>query len=441
MLYVNFPRPTKLTDPIRAEISSLRKELEAEIPAISRYLHLQEDEALQQSIGLLRSTQAWAMKIGGQRESLDEFFGSVLEHVFSIVKLDGQRGFGTVHLYHAGDDVLVRVAQSGKVPIGLHATQSVARGEGIISWVALRQRALLIKDLRISDFESIYFNPQGERIESASTLTVPLIVEKDLVGVLSLESVDPGKFTESHVRTILFAASSAGLAARLYMRMAASLKAANMNSELLKRFCAPLGSPHAKQEALDELARIACDSLDARRCDIWGLDSVRRQFNKLGATHSLVNGSLPRGNGWSAYMCRTQQAVWMRHTGRATGPEVSYWNSVLRIWGSTPDSLAVPDSVNPEDQKEEFKYQLGIPIIDGQVSIGVAWVKYKDERPRPTHEQMRLAERLAESVGRVLKYRELLNYSEEPDSPSPSPIPATSAAEQEEPVGAEVALH
>ena len=93
----------------------------------------------------------------------------------------------------------------------------VRLGQGVVGQAALQRRSLLIDD--VSTFPQ-YVNANAN---VRSELAVPLIVKNKVIGVLDLESEQPGFFTHEHQRLLELTASRMSSAienARLYTRVA-----------------------------------------------------------------------------------------------------------------------------------------------------------------------------------------------------------------------------
>jgi GAF domain-containing protein/transcriptional regulator with XRE-family HTH domain len=405
VLFVNFSEPTGFSIDLRRKLEALRDTLAGEVPAITRMLRIDDAPTLQQTIALLQPIQDWIAKIGIQNQTLTQYLESVLGDVMAVLKMDGREGFGTIHLYRSDRSDLALAAYRGAIDkIDLAKVQSVVRGEGTISWVALRQRAIVIGDLKTSPFRAIYRSLR-DRDDILSALAVPMMVGDTLMGVLNLESELPNRFESRHVRALWYAAGSAGVAARLYREASNSRKLANMQAELLHWFCLAVATKEWQEKALTALAETACCSLDAQQCDLWMFDPTQSPaFCPLGASQSFKIDRGPREKGWSEYVCRSRCAVWISDIRTSGSLDVSFWNSRMKAWERTAPRPGTPESANPQVLKMEFLSELGIPIVYEQECVGVAWLKFNTfDHVRPGQAEMLLAEGFAESAGRVFK--------------------------------------
>ena len=120
----------------------------------------------------------------------------ILERAFVPLDSDSRRWCGTIHLL--GDDgrTLELAASVGDFQRPATTSHRIDKGEGVISWVALRQQAVHIRDLRDSPFRPLHI----EYLKDVrSQLVVPLLAQKRLLGTLSLETTEPDAFHTQHV--------------------------------------------------------------------------------------------------------------------------------------------------------------------------------------------------------------------------------------------------
>lgn len=123
---------------------------------------------------------------------------------FSILRLDPERNA----LYHFFDMVFdQRVKQRGLIPLG----------KGICGIAASQKASLLVPDVS-KDRRYVNVNPA-----TRSELTVPLVVQDQVIGVLDLESTRKGFFTPEHQQMMELLAPQIAIAlenARLYEKLA-----------------------------------------------------------------------------------------------------------------------------------------------------------------------------------------------------------------------------
>jgi len=102
-------------------------------------------------------------------------------------------------------------------------------GKGVVGQVALTRQPILLNDVKSADFY-IDANP-----DVCSELAVPLIAKNRLIGVMDLESVEPGYFTPEHMRVLTMTASRIAQAienARLYARVSRQAQTLEVQNEI-----------------------------------------------------------------------------------------------------------------------------------------------------------------------------------------------------------------
>jgi len=189
VLFVNFRTTTDFSPTLKQHLRDLWKALIKELPAIEKALSLQDAPILQQAMTMLRPVQDWAaagITQGGN--ALRHYFESTLDAAMAAVCMSIADGVGTIHLYDAENERLELAAYRGSVneeKLKSATVQMVSKGEGIISWVALRERAIVISDLADdrNPFRKLHV---PIRDDVRSEIAVPMLAGT-LVGVLNLE--------------------------------------------------------------------------------------------------------------------------------------------------------------------------------------------------------------------------------------------------------------
>jgi transcriptional regulator with XRE-family HTH domain/GAF domain-containing protein len=412
VLFVNFRVRTQY-DSVREQLRELREALATETPAVAEALRRQDAPILQQVLRLLEPAQEWPTAgIREDDDALKQYFESILDTAMEAAGAKTSESIGTIHLYDAENDILRLAACRGSIDpgkIGNANVLDVSKGQGIITWVALKRRAVVIPDLGKSDFSKIsVLIRDGVRSEIA----VPMIAG-GLTGVLNLESIKPGCFSEKHVRSLWYAANNAAVAARLYRQAITNRRLARLNGDLVSWCSNAIVRMHSKQsEPIAELSEIARASLGASHCGIWRFDAnVPERFYGPGASYDVDSKTPPRKGGWSDYVCRAKCAVWIT----IPIPELpavpsrfrfdfAFWDGRRQSWSKIPPKSGTPDSVNQRVITQDVRSELGIPILSENECVGVAWLKFgAGDHARVGTEDMLLATQFAEGVGRVLK--------------------------------------
>jgi sigma-B regulation protein RsbU (phosphoserine phosphatase) len=107
--------------------------------------------------------------------------------------------FFTVLLWSESENVL-RPAFALKFGQCVDIEGSISLGEGLTGVAAAQRRPVRVADLRC---DSRSRRASGATMDVRSKLTIPLVFQERLVGVLDLESLEPGLFTEDHEHLLL----------------------------------------------------------------------------------------------------------------------------------------------------------------------------------------------------------------------------------------------
>ena len=127
----------------------------------------------------------------------DRLFDRLLDQVRRAIPYEN----ATLFLVNREEQRLVEVARKGET-VDLIGGVKFDFGFGFSSWVAKQQKPILLSELH-----------RGKRIdgpEVGSFLSVPLIVQGELTGVLNMSHSRPKGFTEDHLRMAILVAGQAG---------------------------------------------------------------------------------------------------------------------------------------------------------------------------------------------------------------------------------------
>src|SRR5579872_3229011 len=129
----------------------------------------------------------------GSTLKLDE----VLKHLVDIIvrAISCQSAF--IYLYNKEKDRLILASTSEQYQ---HMTGKIemSLGEGIIGWVGLTLKSVILTDEAMRDPRFRYF-PDLEEEKFQSTMTVPIIgKERNLIGVIAMQAAPPHEFSEHH---------------------------------------------------------------------------------------------------------------------------------------------------------------------------------------------------------------------------------------------------
>ena len=129
----------------------------------------------------------------------DQLFDRLLDLLGQVIPYE----HATVFLVDSGSQRLSVVAQKGQV-IDLIGGVEFEYGEGFSSWVAKQQKPVLLTELH-----------RGRRVNGVSVgsfLSVPLIVQGELIGVMNLSHPKTKAFAEEHLRMLILVAGQSAAA-------------------------------------------------------------------------------------------------------------------------------------------------------------------------------------------------------------------------------------
>jgi GAF domain-containing protein len=405
-LFVNYNRKRTFGVGLKKQMRSLLKRLVPFLADLSQELRDQDAPSIQQMIGALRPAQELATIGFGDPDQLKKYFERILESAMDVANLSEANGIGTIHLYQKSTEMLSLETHRGTIKYMERANRhSVRDGQGVISWVVRRRRAVLINDVKSSPFfkKGVYV-PFRDNIRSE--LVVPMLAGETMLGVLNLESVDKDHFSNQDVRAIGYLANAAAVAARLSQEAATSSKLALLNKRLLDVLCGIPKTSQAVRSAIPEVAKLASDWLGGDRCVMWFYDPDRAQpFYDAGATDDTLQAKTdhPRLDGWSQYICRHKCYVWITNIANLPA-EALIWEHDNRTWRQPAEADQIPAELNHQVLVRGVPFHLGIPILvrEGDC-IGIAWVEF-DAPVQPLEESyMHLAEGFAGGAGLIME--------------------------------------
>jgi GAF domain-containing protein len=377
VFFLNFSRARKFDAAIKRELREfVDGGLAPLIGEITSELEQADARALAKSVRILSPDRTIAIQdVEMMSKGVTRYLESILRNTFDAFSMDPAVDIGSIYRFDPERRKLHRCALVGDVPNPAESDErTVAHGEGIVSWVALRQTGLLVSDLApgMSAFASIHMDiKKGMRSE----LAVPMILGEEVVGVICLESATAGKFTSEDVRPIWYAANRAAVACRFYEHL-------SLNRELL-RLCidATTGAADA-QGALDKLASQAVQHLSGSQCVIWRFDHAAGRFVEAGTSYENPNPPV-RHDGWSRYIIKHKCPVWLHGIVDGENFKAAYFENAA--WSDRAPGAGQPTQLNEMAIRAKSKCELGLPVRVGGDCIGVAWITYRHrERAIPT---------------------------------------------------------
>ncbi len=138
-----------------------------------------------------------------------------LEKMLCLLGIDEAKGLATIHGYHPESAALYFVAHAGDqgLPSAYRRQQRAFSGEGIVSWVAVHRRSLIINDVSDERFSSMLcrFHEHG-----GSESATPIFAGERLIGVLNFESYEGVEFSRWQMVNLSFVANQVGLAWQVF---------------------------------------------------------------------------------------------------------------------------------------------------------------------------------------------------------------------------------
>jgi GAF domain-containing protein len=407
VLFVNYKKSRRFDDVDREKVKGLLLRLVGDVPELREDLRASEMDAPVQAIRMFPPKHAGsATRNAGGEQRLPKDLESLLRLAVEALGLDAATTFGTVHLYNRDMGTLKLAAHCGEIKDMVEAEKSlsVLTGQGIISWVAIRRKAVLISDLDDSEFKRIHIRiNEGVRSEVA----IPIFDGKELLGVLNLESYRPGAFPRTCVRSLWFAVNRAAEAVRLSQQAKVNKRLMMLNKGLLELCAEAVGWEGVGNFSLDRLAELAAKELQAERCGIWRYSLQDFRFKIAGLSQQDFAPKPPRRGGWSDLIQNLELSVWIdiKEQGEGADFTVRYWNG--EGWVQPPPEQRVPEGINPSVEPG-VKSLLGIPIKVRKQRTGIAWLEYKSSPKAYTeYELMKLASGLAAYAGLVIEFSQV----------------------------------
>jgi serine phosphatase RsbU (regulator of sigma subunit)/GAF domain-containing protein len=375
ILFVNFREPTTFAEGLQLRMQRVMQDLGKHVSNIIEELATRRFPS-HQLVRILQATQQLvALGLHNPRDLLEEYFRLILDAAFDAFAFQPGEGLGTIHLFRPETRTLHLAAHRGCTAAPF-PVQSVDRGEGIISWVALMRRSIVINDLATSNFRDMHVSV---RKDLRSELAVPMLAGPELIGILNLECSRASAFDGENTRTIAYAASQAALAYRLYQQVRDNRDLAERTESLLQACHKATTHQGSVRSALNDLAKVACKFLEADKVDIWQYDPRQQRLTNAGASYSdfeLKTG--PRVAGWSHVVLQTKTPVWIGNIRNMGEFNVLYWDQESQSWQTKPPLEEPPREVNKRVVELDVHSALGIPILVRGECNGVAWLKYED---------------------------------------------------------------
>lgn len=204
-------------------------------------------------------------------------------------------------------------------------------GEGVTGIAAQRREAILVEDVA-HDAAYISAVPNVR-----SELAVPLVVKNKIIGVIDIESPEPGAFTEDHKRLLTLIASRMAIGienARLYTRSTRQARTLTLLNEIARELTSILNV----DELLKRIAELISRLIDYQMFSILllepGSEKLQHRFSLRFQENIHLKHDIPVGRGVVGYAALHKEAVLV--------PDVSKDPRYILLNPETMSELAVP---------------------------------------------------------------------------------------------------
>jgi len=389
VLFVNYSSEPEFPEQLKEPISGLFEQLNAE--ALPYFKSLYSNEQWGEELHRLPIALQKFLAARDKRSVVSALEGGltvIIDRILAVLDLDRQDTLGTIHIYEKETGTLMPAAKVTPNPIAELPLLRTSDGKGLITWAALRRCAVVVNDLRTSEFRHIY---HPIRTETRSELALPMMAGEDVVAVLNIESSKPDVFDPHVVRTLALAGSQIALMWQNFMFG----KYIWTWKELLKAVDKNL------QQSLTRLADLASQYVDCASSDVWRFRPESGTFDVHGGNVN-TNGGGPRPQGWSYYIAKHRRPVFLHGIQSRKDFSALEWNNTE--WRAV--SNAAPTELNPVCVQPGISAQLGLPIAHSGKCFGVLWVKFDETTalghlPPPVTE-IRALEELVGPAGQIM---------------------------------------
>lgn len=371
MLWLNFKnavadsKKTRTSTRFFEDLLQMREAVATELATTERFPIIQVDRILQVSPDLSAGLL-----------SFEDHLQRVVDSLLPTFGIDEKTGLGSAFLFRPELGELDRVAHAGYRHERQTTKNNISKGQGIVSWVALRKRSLLVRDAEgLQRFRSAGIYLEVDR-RTKSELAVPILLDSELIGVLNFESrAAKSPFTAQSLRALWYAASQAAMAHRLSERTAVVRQLLTIAERATK------GS--APESVIRDLESEGQKWIKSDLCRIWYRPIGESQFIDPGGRNQSAR---PRSTGWTSWVARHQCPVWIHQIEGDTKYKVKFWSQEgSPRWGDTPPTVSVPlpPGLNPHRNREAV-CALGTPIIVAGEHNSAMWFIYLGPSAEPS---------------------------------------------------------
>lgn len=401
-LFINFTEKKVFTKQLKDSMKEVSRKLFRMLPDFRD--HLKKENAFPQLVQILQPIE----HLSSLKAPLNVCLKELLKAIFKAFHLNVREDIGTIHLFEPEAGILRLVCSRGKID-KLRRKQHLKKGEGVISWVGVKKRAILIGDLSVSGYRHIHM---PIRSNARSELALPMLAGDRLLGVLNIESERSARFSSEMLRTVWCAANIAAITCQLSLQVKRHKYFQNLTQALFQVGKDAITSgAHEPEHALNLVASVAGQWLKASMCEIWQYDEIKHKFSAVGVNYSSFrHGSGPRPEGWSQFVLDNDITVLLDEIASEDEFKPFRWDATERTWKMLPHDEG-PSTVFREYSRQRMKRELAIPIRLRGHPMGVAWLKYShQELPLPSSELVRSGLGFAGQAGLVIEILKSLSW-------------------------------
>lgn len=388
VLFVNYSSQPEHPEQLKEPITQLFEQLNAEALPYFNALYGREqwgEELHKLPIALQRFLANTKRSVVS---ALEGGLEDILERVLAVLDLDRSNTLGTIHIYEKSSGTLLPAAKKGPELKEFPLLRTVD-GTGLITWAALRRRAIMVNDLQASEFRTIY---HPIRNETRSELALPMFAGDDVVAVLNIESSRVGVFDPHVVRTLALASSQIAI---MWQNFMLGKQIWTLNQLLI-------AVDQGLQESLTRIAELARQYVDCVSTDVWRFKQDTRKFDMHGGKVNDAGGG-PRSHGWSYYLATQGRPVFLSDIQSCKDFNALEWDG--SEW--RPAAAAAPTELNPVSVRRGIRAHLGLPIRHGDKCFGVLWIKFGESSslghlPPPATEMRAFEEGLVGPAGQII---------------------------------------
>ncbi|WP_052889521.1 GAF domain-containing protein [Thermogemmatispora carboxidivorans] len=288
----------------------------------------------------------------------------------------------------------------------------LALGQGIAGWVATTLEPVILKEQARSD-PRFYVVPELDREEFQSVMTVPIVSrERQLIGVLSMNTAAPATFNEEQQRFVCNTAALAAGAienARLYEHTRRKLNILTSLSVLSQTISSSL----YLDEMLRSLAALTAQIMEADLCVIMLVDQARGRLTvravASGLTereHSLLQSQEAERPALEALHEPVSNASPGASTGGPSPASTGPLDNAVSLQSGEYQALTF-EGFNPL-KDGQHRTLLSAPLVSGTEHLGLINCYFRKAR-RPSPEDQALLSTIANQAAIAIKNSQLVD--------------------------------